>query len=109
MADTQRQLAQGCQYCGQIERKCEKNVEGTFDNKSTTDELRYLARAYRATQDEACKQAYLLGLNLILQAQYPNGGWPQSFPFSKKDYPRRITFNDESMIRLMQFLREVGE
>ena len=94
---------------GKLNENAKKNVEGTFDNKSTTDELRYLARAYRATQDEACKQAYLRGLNLILQAQYPNGGWPQSFPFSKKDYPRRITFNDESMIRLMQFLREVGE
>lgn len=83
-------------------------LEGTFDNKSTTDELRYLARAYRATKDEACKEAYLRGLDLILRAQYANGGWPQLFPFGKKDYPRRITFNDECMIRLMQFLSEVA-
>lgn len=83
-------------------------VEGTFDNKSTTDELRYLARAYHATKDEACKDAFLKGFNLILKAQYANGGWPQLFPLDKKGYPHHITFNDGTMVRLMQFLSEVS-
>jgi PelA/Pel-15E family pectate lyase len=82
--------------------------DGTFDNHSTTDELRYLARAYRATNDEACKKAFLKGFDLILKAQYPSGGWPQSFPLEKKGYPARITFNDGSMVRLLRFLREVA-
>ena len=82
-------------------------IKGTFDNKSTTDELRYLSRAYRATNDEACNARFLLGFDHILKAQYSNGGWPQLFPFGKMDYPRRITFNDNTMVRLMQFLGEV--
>ena len=83
-------------------------IKGTFDNKATTNELRYLARAYQATQDKACKDAFLQGLDLILKAQYPNGGWPQSYPVGKKGYPRFITFNDGSMVRLLQLLGEVA-
>jgi pectate lyase len=82
-------------------------IEGTFDNKATTDELRYLARVYRVTNDAACKGAFLLGLDAILKAQYPNGGWPQSYPLGKKVYPHHITFNDGAMIRVMQFLQEL--
>ncbi len=84
------------------------NAEGTFDNKSTTDELRFLARAYAATRDEACKNAFLRGFDLILKAQYENGGWPQVFPLGKKAYPHHITFNDDTMVRLMRFLGEVA-
>lgn len=83
-------------------------IRGTFDNKSTTDELRYLARAYRATDDAACKTSFLLGIHHIMEAQYPNGGWPQCFPVEKNRYSRHITFNDNSMIRLMEFLNEVS-
>jgi pectate lyase len=82
--------------------------DGTFDNKSTTDELRYLARAYQATNDEVCKKAFLKGFDLILKAQYPNGGWPQLYPLGKKGYSAQITFNDGTMVRLMEFLSEVS-
>lgn len=86
---------------------CKDDAEGTFDNKSTTDELRYLARAYGATRDESCKTAFLRGFNLILKAQYVNGGWPQVFPHGEKAYTHLITFNDDTMVGLMRFLREV--
>ena len=81
-------------------------LKGTFDNKATTDELRYLARAYHATKDHRCEKAFLKGFDHILEAQYPNGGWPQYFPLSKQ-YHRHITFNDGSMVRIMEFLREI--
>lgn len=84
-----------------------KKIKGTFDNGATTDELRFLARAFRATQDPRCREAFLKGLDHILKAQYPNGGWPQSYP-PGKDYPRHITFNDGAMVRLMNFTREVA-
>src|SRR5262249_19590650 len=38
---------------------------------------------------------------------YPNGGWPQFAPPPEKTYHRHITFNDNAMVRLMEFLREV--
>lgn len=83
-----------------------KKLKGTFDNKATTDELRFVARAFAATGDRTCEAAFLAGLDHILGSQYPNGGWPQSSP-PGKGYPRHITFNDNSMVRLLEFLREV--
>ena len=81
-----------------------KKPAGTFDNGATTGELRVLARAFRATGDARYQQAFLAGFDHILKAQYPNGGWPQFYPLSD-GYHRHITFNDGTMIRLMEFLR----
>jgi PelA/Pel-15E family pectate lyase len=83
-----------------------RELQPTFDNGATTDELRFLARMYDATRDETYRAAFLRGFNYILKAQYANGGWPQYFPPPARKYPRRITFNDDAMIRLMEFLRE---
>jgi PelA/Pel-15E family pectate lyase len=83
----------------------QKRVAPTFDNHATTDELRFLARAYDATKSEAYRQAFEKGYDYILKAQYPNGGWPQFYP-PPASYHRHITFNDDSMVRLMDFLRE---
>ena len=82
-------------------------LQGTFDNGATTDELRFLARAFLATDDKRCKNAFLTGFDHILKAQYPNGGWPQYFPLSKQ-YHRHITYNDNTMVRLLELLREVA-
>lgn len=79
----------------------------TFDNGATTDELRFLARMYPATQDERYQAAFGRGLTYILKAQYATGGWPQFYPPSKQ-YHRHITFNDNAMVRLMLFLSEVA-
>ncbi|RYD33680.1 MAG: pectate lyase [Verrucomicrobiaceae bacterium] len=86
---------------------------GTFDNGATTDELRFLARCVNEeslTADSAVQKYYLTafnkGLRHILAAQYATGGWPQFFP-PGKGYHRHITFNDDSMVRVMVFLREV--
>jgi pectate lyase len=81
-------------------------LHGTFDNDATTDELRFLARAFAATKQEKCSVAFDKGLDHIFKAQYPTGGWPQFYPPSTK-YHKYITFNDDAMVRLMLFLREV--
>ena len=82
-------------------------IRGTFDNGATLGELTFLARAFRATQDNDYRRGFLLGLDHILRAQYPNGGWPQSYP-PGEGYARHITFNDETMVRLMRFVRDVA-
>jgi len=81
-------------------------LKPTFDNGATTDELRFLARLYRATKDDRYRKSFERGLDYILQAQYPTGGWPQFYPPGSK-YHRYITFNDSAMVRLLAFLREV--
>lgn len=82
-----------------------KDLKPTFDNDATTDELRFLARMFKATKDETYQKAVEKGVDYILKAQYPTGGWPQFAP-PPKTYHRHITFNDNAMIRLLQFLRE---
>ncbi len=85
-----------------------EDLHGTFDNSATINELRFLARAFRATNEPRYEQAFLKGLSHILEAQYPNGGWPQFYPLSK-GYPRHITFNDNAMVRILELLRDVSE
>jgi len=82
-----------------------KTFAGTFDNGATCGELRLLGRAFRLTGNELYGKAFLLGFDHILKAQYANGGWPQYYPLSK-DYHRHITFNDDTMIAVMQFLSD---
>lgn len=84
-----------------------KRPKGTFDNGATCGELRVLARAFRITGDERYRTAFLRGFDHILTAQYAGGGWPQYFPLSK-DYHRHITFNDGTMIGLMELLRDAA-
>ncbi len=81
-------------------------LQGTFDNGATTGELRYLARALAVTPEPVLEAAFLKGFDHILEAQYPNGGWPQYFP-PGQGYNRHITFNDDAMVRLLEFEREV--
>ena len=78
----------------------------TFDNGATTDELRFLARCFDAAKDARYQAAVERGCDYILKAQYPIGGWPQFYP-PDKQYHRHITFNDDAMVRLLQFLREL--
>lgn len=84
-----------------------KDLKPTFDNGATMDELRFLASCFQATEHKPYQQAFQRGLDYIFIAQYPNGGWPQYYPLSKQ-YHRHITFNDGSMVRVMEFLREVA-
>ena len=84
------------------------DLHGTFDNGATTNELRFLARAFRATNEPSYQRAFLRGLDHILEAQYPTGGWPQFYPPSSR-YHRHITFNDGAMSRILELLQAVSE
>ncbi len=83
-----------------------EDLQSTFDNKATTDELRFLARLFEATCDDRYRVAFEKGFEHILIAQYPTGGWPQRYPVSNS-YHRHITFNDQAMVRVMEFLDEL--
>lgn len=79
----------------------------TFDNEATTLPLAFLARMVQATGEPAYRAAFDRGLDYVLAAQYPNGGWPQHYPL-RGGYHDHITFNDDAMIRVMTLLREVA-
>lgn len=84
-----------------------KQLAPTYDNGATTDELRFLARIFVVTKDSAYRAAFSRGLDHVLDGQYENGGWPQSHP-PGKGYARHITFNDNAMTRLLEFVRDVA-
>ena len=82
-----------------------KDLKPTYDNSATTDEIRFLARMYAATHEKRYAAAVERGVDYVMKGQYPSGGWPQFYP-PDRQYHRYITFNDDAMVRLMQFLRE---
>lgn len=85
----------------------EPNYVPTFDNSATTTQLRVLARAYQATAASEYLDAFNRGVQLLLKAQYPNGGWPQSFPL-RGGYHDHITLNDEVTEDILSVLYDVS-
>lgn len=83
---------------------------GTIDNGATTSELRFLARAQQAfpgPDGQAYRAAFLKGLRYLLEAQYPNGGWPQIYPL-EGGYHDAVTFNDDAMTHVVELLADVA-
>jgi len=93
----------GMQWSSQHEPAKKPHYVATFDNRSTTEEMYFLAAVWYATKREDCKAGFIRGLNFILAAQYPNGGWPQVYPL-EGGYHDHITFNDDAMTRILELL-----
>lgn len=81
----------------------------TIDNGATTAPMRFLALVGNATANSQYHDAVLRGLDYLLAAQYPNGGFPQFYPLRPRGYYSRITYNDGAMINTLEVLREVAE
>lgn len=79
----------------------------TIDNQATTTPLRFLARVVHATGNEAARAAFNRGLDYLLAAQYPNGGWPQYYPL-RSGYYSHITYNDGAMVNVLNLLRDTA-
>ncbi len=83
---------------------------GTIDNDATTTEMYFLARtAARGSPAQAKKwrKSFLRGVDYLLAAQFPNGGWPQVWPL-QGGYHDAITFNDDAMLNVMELLRDIS-
>jgi pectinesterase len=80
----------------------------TTDNGATSQEMLFLSKIYKQQPDESYKKAFLSGLNYLLNAQYDNGGWPQFYPL-RKGYYTHITYNDDSMVRILTILKEIKD
>lgn len=88
----------------------EPNYVPTFDNDATSTQLQWLADFYpRASVQlqQRIAEAIERGVVLVLQAQYPNGGFPQSYPL-RGGYHDAITLNDNALYQLMQLLWQVA-
>ena len=82
--------------------------DSTIDNSSTFTQLTFLARVFTAQRQERHRKWFIKGFDYLLQAQYPNGGWPQFYP-DLSGYYKHITFNDDAMIGVLKLLRDVAQ
>ncbi len=80
---------------------------GTLDNRSTTEQIRFLAWTFAATGRQDCREGALRGMEWLLTAQFPNGGWPQVFPL-EPGYHEAITLNDGAMLHALEILLAVS-
>lgn len=90
----------GMQWTSQSEPGRPPHYQATFDNGATVREIEFLAAVHAATGRDDCRAAVLRGLDFILDAQYPNGGWPQVYPL-EGGYHDAITFNDNAMTNVL--------
>ena len=75
-------------------------AHSTIDNDATYTQMRYLARVFTATRLTRFQAAFRRGLDYLLKAQYPNGGWPQFYPL-RDGYWSHITYNDDAMVGVL--------
>jgi hypothetical protein len=83
---------------------------GTLDNGATITELRFLGKVAAHTPGaagEAYRRAILRGVRYLLDAQMPNGGWPQVWPL-QGGYHDAVTFNDNAVSQAAALLTDVG-
>lgn len=92
-------MAKSSKMSGGIER-------GTFDNNASLDEMRFLAKVYQSQGGEQYKEGFMRGLDWMLKAQYPSGGWPQFYPLLN-GYWDNVTYNDNAMPRVLNFIAEI--
>ena len=87
------------------------NYIGTFDNNATYTELSFIAKVITAnpgaTNAPAWRAAFFHGLDYIIAAQFPNGGWPQVWPL-QGGYHDEITFNDDAMLHAIELMQQVA-
>ncbi|MCE5248905.1 pectate lyase [bacterium] len=88
----------------------------TFDDDTTTSSIRFLMKLYIVTLDPAYYEPLLKALNFVLEAQFPNGAWPQRYPLmyeyvknGKPDYTSFYTFNDGVMFNNIMVLLDAYE
>ncbi|MGF7151181.1 PelA/Pel-15E family pectate lyase [Sphingomonas zeicaulis] len=83
---------------------------GTLDNDATTTEMRFLQRVAAALPGEdgaPYRESFVRGVQYLLAAQYPNGGWPQIWPL-EGGFHDGITFNDNAVAKAAMLLQEVA-
>lgn len=89
------------------------NYIATLDNDATWSQIRFLAHvttalleAHRDTEAAPFRASVERGVEYLLNAQYPNGGWPQVWPLEGL-YHDAITINDDAMLHAVEILRDV--
>jgi hypothetical protein len=83
----------------------------TFDDAGTAEASQLLLRLYLEKRERKYLAPLNKAISFVLESQYPNGGWPQRYPFVEgggvhghADYTPYITFNDDVAGENLEFL-----
>ncbi|NLP26687.1 MAG: pectate lyase [Clostridiales bacterium] len=82
--------------------------KSTIDNDATTSQIIILARVYKATNNSKYLNSCQRGIDLLIDGQYSNGGWPQVFN-DPGTYHAHITYNDGAMIHVMNIMKDISQ
>lgn len=80
----------------------------TLDNRATTGQLEFLAAHHQAAPSDKMADAIRRGVQWLLDAQFPSGGWPQVYPL-EGGYHDSITLNDGAMQHALEVLTVVRD
>ncbi len=87
----------------------------TLDNDATWMQINFLARvttallaAHRDAEAAPIRSSVERGIEYLLNAQYPNGGWPQVWPL-EGGYHDAITINDDAMLHAIEILHDAAD
>jgi len=89
----------------------EWNYIGTIDNNATITQIEFLARVISAkgvAKNSPYLASFLRGIHYLMEAQFPNGGWPQVWPL-EGGYHDAITYNDNAMVQVMEMMHRVAD
>lgn len=90
-------------------------VRSDLDDNRSQSTIRFFVELVAAGADERHREVMQRGLDFLLEAQYPSGGWPQYYPPAEdqNNYQRYHTINDatipDCMRTLMVAYRLLGE
>jgi PelA/Pel-15E family pectate lyase len=82
---------------------------GTIDNDATWLQLQFLARVIAAAPEQSApwKASVLNGVDYLLAAELPGGGWPQIWPL-EGGYHDALTYNDNAFVNTARMLAQVA-
>ncbi len=78
----------------------------TFDNGATFAEIEILRKALVHYPELKYKTSLHRAIRLILQAQFPSGGWPQTYPL-RGGYHNWSTYNDGVTANILNLLLDI--
>jgi len=80
----------------------------TFDNGATLTEIKLLKTAIVHQPEQHYIESLHKAIRLILQAQFPSGGWPQTFPL-RGGYHNWSTYNDGVTANILNALLDMTQ
>jgi PelA/Pel-15E family pectate lyase len=82
-------------------------TDTSLDNSTSYTHVEYLAEVFTRTRDQRFYAPFVRGMEFVLKAQHPAGGFPHSYP-ETNGYRGNITFMDDVTTGALTMLRKAA-